>query len=275
MPQPYYEHHIMLGNDKLCPFKSHSSKDSRDTVCNWHRNIELLHITKGSGVVQYGAEELPVCKNDTVIVNSGALHRIYSESGLDYYCLIIDERFCLENGIDTSRLRFSPIARDVLLGNAVITAAEEIKQYEAAKEKSLTAAARMRYTVLMLLIMLCENYSNPEENMSEATSSSERYIKKVIEYLNDNLTEHITLEGLASVCGITKYHLAREFKRYTGQTIFSYLNVARCKRADACLAEGMTATEAALECGFESLSYFSRTYKKIKGYSPSERKNVK
>jgi AraC-like DNA-binding protein len=39
------------------------------------------------------------------------------------------------------------------------------------------------------------------------------------------------------------------------------------------MAEGMSVTEAAFECGFESLSYFSRTYKKIMGVSPSKNKS--
>ena len=272
MPQPYYEHHAALTKDKLCPFKTHSAKGSRNTPCNWHRNIELLHFTGSSGSIQYGAEEIAVSAGDTVIVNSGTLHSIHSDTGLDYYCLIIDERFCLENGIDTSRLRFTPTVRDRELSKLIVSAAEEIKRYNEGTEKRLTNAARARSAVLMLLITLCEKYSEPYTDAPETGTSSERYVKKVIEYVNDNLTERITLDSLASVCGITKYHLVREFKRYTGQTVFEYLNASRCKRADACLAEGMTATETALECGFESLSYFSRTYKKIRGISPSEKK---
>ncbi len=100
-------------------------------------------------------------------------------------------------------------------------------------------------------------------------SSSEQYVKRVLDRLNGNCTEHISLEELAKDCGITKYHLARAFKRYTGQTLFTYINIMRCKKAELCIRDGMSITEAAYECGFESLSYFSRTYKKLMGASPS------
>ena len=75
--------------------------------------------------------------------------------------------------------------------------------------------------------------------------------------------------SIAAMCGITKYHLAREFKRITGQTVLTYLNALRCKKAQLLLSEGKTVTEAAFESGFESLSYFSRTYKRIMGAPPS------
>ncbi|MBQ8432508.1 MAG: helix-turn-helix domain-containing protein [Clostridia bacterium] len=64
------------------------------------------------------------------------------------------------------------------------------------------------------------------------------------------------------VCEITECYLAREFKSYTGQTVMTYLNMVRCKNAEICLAEGKSVTETAYECGFESISCFSRTYKK-------------
>ena len=271
MPQLQYELHTAITQDRLCPFKVHNMKSARDATCNWHRNIELLHIAGGVGSVQYGAEEISVSSGDTVIVSSGTLHRIYSDTGLDYYCVIIDERFCLENGIDTSRLHFTPIVRDASLGALIVTASSEMKRYSAG-EGGLTSAARARSAMLELLIAICEKYAEPISEERESGSHSERYVKKVIEYLNENLTERITLDDIASVCGVTKFHLAREFKHYTGQSVFEYLNAVRCKRADACLRAGMTATEAAFECGFESLSYFSRVYKRIRGVSPSERK---
>ena len=99
------------------------------------------------------------------------------------------------------------------------------------------------------------------------------YIKKVLEYIAEHYTEPLTLEDVADVCGITKYHLAREFKRFTGLTVITYVNILRCKRAEVCLAEGKTVTEAAVESGFDSISYFSRTYKKLMGVTPSEKKH--
>ena len=99
------------------------------------------------------------------------------------------------------------------------------------------------------------------------------YVKSVIEYINANYSREVNLDELASLCGITKFHLAREFRKITGQTILTYTNILRCKKASVLIAEGKTVTEAALDCGFDSLSYFSRTYKKIMGNPPSKKDN--
>jgi len=77
------------------------------------------------------------------------------------------------------------------------------------------------------------------------------------------------------MCNITKYHLIREFKRYTGQTICTYVNILKCKRAEAFLVQGLTVTETATECGFDNVSYFSQVYKKIMGISPKKVKKQK
>ena len=272
METQQYEHHLSLLRDKLCPFKIKTSRNVRNTVCNWHENIEILVVREGEGMIQYGAEEFAIAKDDVVVVNSGALHRPFSEKGISFDYLIIDESFCLENGLETSSKRFEKCFRSEKLVSLCHIAGERYDRYQ--KEPSSIGGARLRASVLEILIVLFEEHILQQEDSSALQKSSEEYVKKTIEYLTAHCTENVTLEAVASECGVTKYHLAREFKRFTGQTVFTYLNVLRCKRAERCLSRGMTVTEAAYECGFESLSYFSRTYKKLMGVLPrSSRKS--
>ena len=133
-------------------------------------------------------------------------------------------------------------------------------------------AAKRRAAVLALLLSLYERHATAAVGDSATSKVAEEYVKRVLRHMNDRSNEKMTLESLASVCGITKFHLAREFKRYTGQTVLSYLNTLRCERAALLIAEGKSVTEAALSTGFESLSYFSRTYKRIFGTSPKNAK---
>lgn len=91
----------------------------------------------------------------------------------------------------------------------------------------------------------------------------------MVEYMNDHYNKRISLDEIAEHVGFNKFYLIREFKKYTGQTPFTYINILRCKKARLCILEGMTVTEAANESGFDTLSYFSRTYSKLMGQSPS------
>ena len=271
MSEPIYEHHLSLKQDKLCPFRFKSSKNLHDSVCNWHTNIEILLVTDGEGHMQYNSDYLPLSKHDIIVINSGDLHRIYSDSGISFDYLIIDESFCRENGINTVERRFDRLFKCEDTERICRSAYERYKDYKS--DGSPINIALLRLSVLELLTELYSCHSSPFSSTLALERSPQDYVKKVIEYLAEHYTEDLTLEEVAGVCGITKYHLAREFKRYTGQTVITYVNILRCRRAEVCLSEGKTVTEAAVESGFDSISYFSRTYKKLMGASPSVKKH--
>lgn len=270
MTTQQYEHHLSLRQDKLCPFKIKTSRSVRNSVCNWHRNIEILVVFEGEGHVQYGADDISVSAHDVIVVDSGTLHRPYSEKGIGFHYIIIDESFCAENGIETERRRFERCFKDEVTEKLCLAALDRFNEYK--ESATQISTARLREAVLSLLINICEQHSAGYLVEIGVAKPSEEYVKKTLEYLGDHFTEQISLENVASLCGVTKYHLAREFKRYTGQTVFTYINILRCKRAELCLSRGMTVTEAAWDSGFESVSYFSRTYKKLMGKSPSGEK---
>lgn len=265
-----YEHHLELREDKFCPFKFKSCDDVYNSVCNWHNNIELLLVTGGSGRIQYGTDDFPIEEHDIIIVNSDSLHRVYSDSGVSFTYVIIDESFCLENGVGTKNRSFERCFKSDRIEAMLLASHALFDGYK--RESTPINAARLRMSVLALLIELCDRYATAADVSARLHSASEKYVKVALEYLAENYADPISLEEIAARCGVTKYHLARVFKVYTGDTIFRYVNILRCKRAEACISSGMTVTEAARECGFESPSYFSRTYKRLMGKVPSAEK---
>ncbi len=265
MSEQIYEHHLFLKQNKLFPFKlGHTENNSGDAISNWHKNIELLYIIDGTAFVQYGAEDFPVKKDDIVVVNSGVLHRPHSKEYIEYYLLIIDEEFCVENGIHIENCIFEKCFNNSTTKELFFNI---VREYDA-QDKNSFSALRIRTAILELLIDLCTNHLISSDLSKENQSTSEKYVKTVLEYINDHFDEEINLDMLADLCNVTKFYLSREFKRYTGQTIFTYITMLKCKKAQTCLKQGMTVTETALACGFESVSYFSQTYKKIIGTSP-------
>ena len=267
----YYEHHTALQKDKLCPFKITMAKHSPFLgECNWHENIEILFVFDGLGSIQYGKEILPLEPGDIIVVNSGALHRASSNCGVGYYVIIIDERFCTENGLDTSNICFDRRFRDTETTRLLQVMRNQSQEHY--KNPTPLTTAMLRCATLNLLIDLVAHHSGADPGLYAQAFPAEVYVKKALTYLNENYTAPIHLEQIADLCGITKYYLAREFKRLTGQTVFTYANMLRCKKAQMLLAQGKTVTEAALESGFESLPYFSRTYKKLIGVPPSRNK---
>ena len=264
-----YEHHATLKQNKLSPFELARVYGNAEAVSNWHRNLEVILVVAGKGGVRYGARELALKEGDLVAVNAEVLHRFYGDPDFSYFYLIVDEGFCLENGISPARLRLDPLFCDE---NIKTLYEGVIHAFSSEKNGSPFGVTRRRAAVLTLLLALCEDHATLTPENRESAAAAEEYVKRVMRHLNDHYKERVTLDALASLCGITKFHLAREFKRYTGQTVLSYLNTLRCERASLLISEGASVTEAAFACGFESLSYFSRTYKRLLGTSPKKAK---
>lgn len=264
----YYENHFDIKKDRLCPFKLHKATNSLSVPCNWHTNIEILLVTQGTGMIQYGTRHETLAVGDMIAVNSGVLHRPYSQTGIGYYCLIIDEGFCKENGLDVTVLHLEEKFRDREAEGLYMDVVDKMRGYK--NDRTPLSGAVLRSAVLSLLIFLCLKHTQSENvGGTEKSSPVEKHIRRALEYLNERYTQAITLDELAHLCGITKCHLAREFKRYTGQTVFTYINSLRCQLAELCISEGLSVTEAAYKSGFESLSYFSRVYKRLMGVPPS------
>lgn len=95
-------------------------------------------------------------------------------------------------------------------------------------------------------------------------------IPTVIQYLNEHLTDNITLDDLSGLFFISKHHLNKLFRKATGTTVMDYLIHKRIAFAQQLMTQGESAGRAALRSGFHDYSVFYRAYKRILGYSPSE-----
>ena len=93
---------------------------------------------------------------------------------------------------------------------------------------------------------------------------------KVMRYINRHVTEPVSLDGLAEHFFISKYHLAREFKQYTGSSIHQYILEKRVVYAQLLMQRGVPPAEAAEECGFSDYTGFFRAFKTRTGHSPQE-----
>lgn len=264
-----YEHHdnkIYLSD--ICPFKVKFLKNSKNEKCNWHKNLEMVYVSEGEGTVQCNGKSYNAKKGDVFIIHPENVHHIFSKKGMDYYFIIIDEEFFAKNGIALGNYTFNVIADDKETMQKFLNVIKETELYT--ENYRDISSARVINAVLTLIIDVCEKYS--VKKIDDRAKTAEKYVKSALEYINNNLKNSITLEEIALHLGINKFYLTKEFKKYTGETVFSCINALRCKNAERILISGGSVTDAAIESGFESVSYFSRTYKKLRGYPPSKYK---
>ena len=110
------------------------------------------------------------------------------------------------------------------------------------------------------------------------TDKKKEYIQKlniVLDFIDINYAEDISLDKMADMAGFSKYHFSRLFTQYTGHTFCDYLNLRRIRAAEILLSgDELTVTEAAMQSGFSSIATFNRVFKSLKNCSPTEYRNL-
>lgn len=115
------------------------------------------------------------------------------------------------------------------------------------------------------------NFSKPERGLSEKDGSR---MNRVMQFLLQNRFREVNLEQTASVANLSKEAFCRFFKLRTRKTFTQYLIELRINEAKKLLQEkDLGISEIAFQVGFENLSYFNRSFKKITGKTPREFKN--
>lgn len=100
---------------------------------------------------------------------------------------------------------------------------------------------------------------------------SRRALRLAHEYIVENLGERVTLDDLARVIGLSRFHFARQFRRSTGESPMRYVHRCRIEHAKRLLRHGeLLMTEIALDVGFCDQSHFSRSFRKLVGMTPRE-----
>jgi AraC-like DNA-binding protein/quercetin dioxygenase-like cupin family protein len=93
-------------------------------------------------------------------------------------------------------------------------------------------------------------------------------IPAVLEYINDNLSEDLSIHNLSNVCYLSRYYLMHQFKSQTGFTLHQYIQTKRLDLANQLIRQGKSYTESAYAVGFKDYSSFLRAYKKQFKASP-------
>jgi AraC family transcriptional regulator len=124
-----------------------------------------------------------------------------------------------------------------------------------------------------------DNYSNIEclrEGHQTNSSISAEDLRLVDQHIYDHMDSIISIDALASMLNMNKFHFLNEFKAKLGQTPYQYILSLRIEEAKNLLVNtGDALTDIALELGFNDGSHFSRTFKKFTGYTPLQyRKNT-
>ncbi len=252
----------MMDVDQIIPIVYH-----HDTITpeynhpNWHNNIEILYITEGQGSVLCGSNNYDASAGDIFVINSDDIHSVSSKTLMKSTCFIIDNYFCATNKLPIEKLEFTTQIKDKKLS---ILCEKLIFELDNSSEFQSAGA---RCALLNLVLYLARNYSQPCTNTNPSNDS----MKLAMGYMKAHFNQNISLDKIAFEAGLSKFYFSREFKKITGMTPITYLNILRCNEAKKLLKKNKyTVHEISEMCGFLNDSYFSKTFKKHIGVLPYE-----
>lgn len=106
---------------------------------------------------------------------------------------------------------------------------------------------------------------------SEQATNTISKLRQLLDYIDEHFTESISLDMLAKHFYISKYHLAREFKKEYNQTIIQYILIKRVNYAKELLRfTDLSIGEIAEACGIGDINYFNKIFKRMEMMTASE-----
>ncbi|WP_299650453.1 helix-turn-helix domain-containing protein [uncultured Tateyamaria sp.] len=151
---------------------------------------------------------------------------------------------------------------DTLLAIAQLIAGFWIDELPSPTKEEIDAAA----TLLMLRM---RHHTRHSDIRPRKPAASSRWVQRVLDHIEADLSESHTLEELSEIAGVSPYHLSREFRKATGRNVHRYVTERRLAHAKRSLRNSDDSiVSIAYACGFSSQSHMTDVFNKVLGTTP-------
>ena len=116
--------------------------------------------------------------------------------------------------------------------------------------------------------------SSKSTKLVHSSKMSDFYIKEAIHFIEQNFQNHITVEEIASVCGINRSYFGKIFRKSIGRSPQEFLmNYRMVKATELLKLTSLSIAEIGSAVGYENQLHFSRAFKTVYGISPRQWRN--
>lgn len=256
------------------------AEHDRDISVSYKSTYTLKYVIDGSKSYSFGNEEVKVSKNQYLFLDNNRTINTEAKKGtvgLSFFLSpdLISNVYSNLYGKDKSSIEFleCPQTRsDDRIGNWLNQSA-----YLLTNEHPVSAFQmddlfiRLSEIVVQEQVKIDDTFASLDIIKYNTKKELLKFVSRSKEFIHDNFDTAITLDILSKNIGISKYYLHRLFTEMTGSTPVVYITRVRLSKAKERLrTSGASILEIAMACGFDSASYFSNTFKKHFGVSPTE-----
>lgn len=253
---------------------SSNTKITERLACHWHREYEILVITKGCAQFQIENQMIPVKENDIIFIKSDDLHAMTAQCGmpLDFYAIVFHPDLLNSHLNDAIWQKYiEPVSNSSLSFPSYISPHENWsmqllqnlnKIKVLFKHKEMGYELLIKATIYEIWYLL---YAHATKNVLANERAQEHKInriKSMIIWLQEHYTESISIEQMASTFHISQGQLCRFFKAMTQMSVIEYLNYYRIGKSIQLLdTTDKQISEIALDVGFNNISYYNKIFK--------------
>ena len=135
----------------------------------------------------------------------------------------------------------------------------------------------MRERLSRLIFLLTKHCPAAEKVPSEKLLRDGERIKIMLQYIQAHYHQELTLSKIAGSAAISENECLRCFHTMVGSTPIQYVKQVRIQKAAELLADaGQKISDIGAACGFQEMSYFARTFRELRGCTPSQyRRNLR
>lgn len=243
---------------------------------HFHPELELVFIENASATRHVGDHISTYKESDLVLIGSNIPHLNFDyRVTTDYKKEVIHIKPSFVTHVIEAIPELDGIK--ILLDNAThgIAFTGKTKEQVGKRMKTLfgMSPSALFIEVLQLLQLLAasQEYTLLHEKpfVNRYKKKEQDRLRQIHAFIDDHYQRKIEIEELASICNLGKEAFCRYFKKTTGSTFIAFLNQYRISQAKRLLMSGKNVGETCYECGFDSLSYFNRTFKKVTLENPS------
>ena len=258
-----YSFHESMGSD----FNSHM-----------HKCYEFIHIIKGHLIYIVEGGEYTLSDGDFIMTKPDEMHSFSFPEKCDYEREFIHiypgffEKFpdVLEKLEKRENGRFNYFPVQTVEKYGIDKIFEGMRECcEVPNEE--TDLMMLTYAVQLALKI---HRALADEKIEYKGTEVDKKSSLIYKYVDKHYNEDITLEDIASAMFVSPVHASRIFKKETGMTVKTYLNMRRVNHAKNMIMEGKKATCIFDKCGFKDYSTFYRSFVKCVGMTPNEFKKI-
>lgn len=274
--------------DLLRIYESEAGFSRRSFTEHHHSAFEIAYIKSGRGLYQIGGKQMDIEPGDVYLFSTNEVHcitEIYDNRPMVLLNTHFEPRFIWSpqgNVFDESFLRIffnrSPNFSNRLDRNNPTTkeiASLLLRMQKEAEEKPEAYELMIKTYLLNILVLLIRNYDYvARENTPSLQSEKLFRMENAINYMDDHITDSLTLDEIAKRAGMSRTYFSSVFKTLNGLTPWEYIGLKRIELAKQALrTSDLSVLEIAFDCGFNNVSHFNRLFKKATGLNPMEYKS--